>query len=578
MKLLGFEFNKQQKTSQLSKSPVRPQDDAEVSTISAAGYFGHYVDIDGTLAKNTSELILRYRQIAEQPECDSAVSKIVNEAIATSEVAAPVSLRISDATLSESMKDKIYAEFNKVLSLLDFNSHCADIFRQWFIDGKMYYHIIIDENDPKKGIAELRSVDPINIRKIREVNRETDRLTGVEHETTVAEYYLYSDKMVDGTYATVFSGSAVSGVKVSVDAIVYVPSGLLDSSRKNYISYLHKAIKPTNQLRMLEDAMVIYRYSRAPERRIFYIDTGDMPSRKAEEYVRSVMANYKNKLVYDASSGEISDDRRHMSMLEDFWLPRKNGGQGTEITTLPGGDGMDQTDHLNFFKKKLYSSLNVPTSRLDSTSTFSFGRVSEISREEIEFQRFIDAMRRKFSQLFLELLRTQLLLRRIISRKDWERLKEKLSVDYLKDNYFTELKEIELLKERIQTADAIQTYIGKYFSRDFVRRTVFRLTDDEIKKMNTEIDQEKTEDSDSKKKKKDEQPADQPEPAPAEPEMSDAEAAAEEDALTQDAVDSAETTEPEALEVEEVPLDEPADEPSVEPEGVDALGTEPKQI
>lgn len=496
MKLLGFEFKRAPKAIQLSKSPAKPQDSAEVSTIVAAGgHFGHYVDIDGTLAKSTIDLIFRYREIAEQPECDSAINKIVNEAIATSEVAAPVSLRINDGEIASKVKDRIYVEFSKVLSLLDFNDQCSEIFRQWYVDGKMFYHILIDENDPKKGIIEIRNIEPTRIRKIREVDRKEDRETNVTHEETVSEYYMYTDSVVESAYATISAGTSLSGVKMAADSVVYVPSGLLDRSRRNYISYLHKAIKPTNQLRMLEDAMVIYRYSRAPERRIFYIDTGDMPRGKAEEYVRTTMANFKNKLVYDAVSGEIRDDRRHMSMLEDFWLPRRNGGKSTEITTLPGGDGMDQTDHLLFFKKKLYSALNVPTSRLDNQAGFSFGRVSEISREEIEFQRFIDNLRRKFSQLFLQLLRTQLILKRVISISDWEYLKEYLTVDYLKDNYFTELKEIELLKERITTADAVKPYVGEYFSRDFIRRTIFRMTDDEIKKMNSEIDKEKNEPS-----------------------------------------------------------------------------------
>jgi hypothetical protein len=489
MKVFGFEFKKVGPASPV-KSFVPPMDEPEVATISAAGHVGHYVDIDGSVTRNDSDLILRYRQIAEQPEVDSAISKITNEAIATSEVAAPVSIRISDSTISKSVKLEISSEFTKILSLLDFNASCTDIFRKWYVDGKMFYHIVINPSDPKQGIQELRTIDPCRIQKVREVKRETDRATGAEIESTVADYYVYSMGMVNSAFTTVSTGSSLSGLKIATDSIVFVPSGLLDSSRTRHISHLHKAIKPTNQLRMLEDAMVIYRYSRAPERRIFYIDTGTMAKGKAEEYVRSVMANYRNKLVYDANTGEIKDDRKHMSMLEDFWLPRREGGKGTEITTLPGGDGMDQTDHMLFFKKKLMMSLNVPISRLDNTAAFQFGRTNEISREEVEFQRFIDAVRKKFSQLFLDLLRVQLILKRIISDRDWNFLKEKISIDFLKDNYFTEIKEIELLKERVATVDALQPYVGKYFSQEYIRRIVLRQTDEEVKRIAAEIQKE----------------------------------------------------------------------------------------
>lgn len=912
MQLFGFQFKK--KPRENVKSFVGPTDDAEVSTIVASGSrIGHYLDIDGTIVKNENDIIARYRQAAEQPEVDSAITKITFEAISSSEVSSPVSIRINDEQIDKKVKGEILAEFGKVLSLLDFNASGIDIFRRWYIDGKLYYHVIINPNDPKKGIQELRFIDPTRIQKVREVTIDLDRNTGAEIQTPVAEYFIYSNGMLPTSFSTITAGSTVSGMKIATDSIIFVPSGQKDTTLSRYISHIHKAIKPINQLRMLEDAMVIYRYSRAPERRIFYIDTGNMPKGKAEEYVRSVMANYRNKLVYDANSGEIKDDRKHMclsmntliplldgrtlsleeiseehnagkmlwvyscdpitgkfqpgrvdwagvvkenadvmkitldngktvtctpehrfpvwnrglvradelsvgdsmiprysktaklgtktnryeqiflndeqkweythravsgwkdengiteefvfnedysdsprktvhhkninpfdnspenlvkmnsrdhflmhgvigtnggkiggprayelkvgvhgfskerrmevvtaagliggkaardsgashknyeigrqnlaekmqdpewnswfrsqqrmgwtedkkavaadhakskqlskkgndsklpkytqraidwvfenvkhgnaasllvalnaneelrnefsvmnsgmqlhnrtdytkfnggdlvrliklngfsnfreiraasthknhkivkieylqekidvgcitvdgneqfhsyhtfaldagiytenSMLEDFWLPRRGDGKGTEITTLPGGDGMDQTDHLNFFKRKVFGALNVPVSRLDPTTGFSFGRASEISREEVEFQRFIDGVRKKFSQLFLDILKTQLVLRRIIGESDWDYLKEKISIDFLKDNYFTELKEIELLKERISTVEIVEPFVGagKYFSKEYVRKFILRQTDADIKRIDAEIAEE----------------------------------------------------------------------------------------
>lgn len=489
-RLFGFEIKRPQNVQ--IKTPVIAKTEPDTAVVSsAAAFLGHYIDIDGVTFRNDKELIQRYRAVAQQPEVDNAIQEITNEAISTSEKAAPVAITINDPHIANNVKDKICVEFNKVLSLLDFNASCSDIFRKWYIDGRLYYHILIDKESPSSGIQEIRPVSPLNIRKVKEVDVERDDVSGVDYEKLVAEYYVYTEEQVSQNSMTVTRGASVHGLKISKDSVVFVPSGLVNEDDNRYISHLHKAIKPANQLRMLEDALVIYRYSRAPERRIFYIDTGKMPRGKAEEYVRSVMANYRNKMVYDASSGEIRDDRKHMSMLEDFWLPRGEGGKGTEITTLPGGDGMDQTDHLTFFKKRLLSTLNVPLSRLDNTSTFMFGKTSEISREEVKFQRFIDALRKKFSQLFLDILKTQLILRRIISEKDWNYIKEKISIDFLKDNYFTELKEIELLKERLAALSEVKEYIGKYFSEEYVRKKILRQSDDEIKKISEEIANEK---------------------------------------------------------------------------------------
>ena len=494
MKLFGFELKKKDKTNLQSFAP--PAEEAGVQTIVSAGsHFGHYLDMSGDATKSESELLMKYRQAAAQPECDSAISEIVNESISTNETGSPVALRINDITINEDVKKDIVVEFEKILSLLDFNANGLDIFRNWYIDGKLYYHLMIDENDTEKGIQEIRYIDPVHIRKVREVSKETDRETGAELQEIVAEYFVYSPNYngLRNSVETTTSGSMISGVKIKADSIVYANSGVLDPTRKFYVSAIHKALKAMNQLRMLEDAMVIYRYSRAPERRIFYIDVGNLAKGKAEEHVRSVMANYRNKMVYDITNGEIKDDRRHMSMLEDFFLPRSAGsGRGTEITTLPGGDGMDQTDHLKFFRKNLYMCLNVPISRLESESSYSFGKPSEaISREEIKFQRYISALRKKFSQLFLDILKVQLILTRVIDEGDWKYLREKISVDFLQDNYFTELKELEIMKERLEMVDKMQPLVGKYYSDTYIRKHVLRQSDDMIVAMAAEIEAEK---------------------------------------------------------------------------------------
>ena len=487
MELFGFQIKrKSEEKEEAKKVSFVPKDNEDgAGVIASGGYFGSYVDLDGTAAKTDADLILKYRQISEHPECDAAIEDIVNEAIVSDEDSAPVDLIMDDLDQPERLKKLIKESFDEVVQLLNFSENGHDIFRRWYIDGRLYYHMIIDEKSPRKGILELRSVDPTKIRKVREVKKDKkDLATGLALVSGTEEYFIYQDTAM---------GKSNQGLKISKDAIVYVTSGILDSSRKRVLSYLHKALKPINQLRMMEDSLVIYRLSRAPERRIFYIDVGNLPRGKAEEYLRSVMSQYRNKLVYDANTGEIKDDRKHMSMLEDFWLPRREGGRGTEITTLPGGENLGQIDDIVYFQKKLYKSLNVPVNRLEQEAQFSLGRSSEITRDELKFQKFINRVRRRFSQLFMDLLATQLVLKGVINREDWNEIKENIAIDFIEDNHFSELKDSEMLRERLNTLQQMENYIGTYFSRDWVRRNVLRFNDDEIEKMQEEIDEEQAE-------------------------------------------------------------------------------------
>lgn len=493
MNLFGFSFKKQE-SAQLSQTTIpipRTPEDGEV-VISAGGFQGQYLaGIGETFSGMTeSELILNYRSAAEQPECDGAVSDIVDEAIASGDKQVTLDMDRADF-ISDQVKDMIHAEFRKVTSLLDFNASAADIFRRWYIDGRIFYHIVIDKNDTKRGIVELRAVDPLRIRKIREVKTDLEGTSRIPVERTVEEYYVYSDSYAPQSGAsilTVQSGSSSGGLKIAVDSIVYVTSGLMDPTRRRVLSYLQKALKPLNQLRMMEDALVIYRITRAPERRIFYVDVGNLPKGKAEEYVQGIMNKYRNKAVYDSSTGEVRDDRRHMSMLEDFWLPRREGGRGTEITTLPGGQNLSDIDDILFFQKKFLRSLNVPASRVQTDAVHSYGKDNtEIAREEIRFQKFIDKLRKKFSQLLLDTLKVQLVLRNVITLEDWPRIAECIHVDFARDNYFVELKEAEILKKRMETLDAVDPRVGLYFSKNWVRRNILMQTDEEIRQMDEEI-------------------------------------------------------------------------------------------
>ena len=485
--LFGFEINR--KSSKVKELPsfVPKTDEDGSGVIQAGGHFGAYIDMDGDKFKNEVDLILKYRDIASQPECDAAVEDIINESIVGNNDEAPVNLVLDELDISDKMKEAVKFEFDTVLKLLNFNAYAHDIYRKWYIDGRLPYHIIIDKSSPKKGIQELRYIDPTKLRKVKEIEEKQDPKTGAKIIEKSDEFFLFQDKLMSG---------AEQGLKIYPDAIAYCTSGQMDPGRKRILSYLHKALKPVNQLRMMEDSLVIYRISRAPERRIFYIDVGNLPKGKAEEYLRGIMNQYRNKLVYDASTGDIKDDKKHMSMLEDFFLPRREGGRGTEITTLPGGENLGQIDDIIYFQKKLYKSLNVPVNRLEQEAQFTLGRSSEITRDEVKFKKFIDRLRKRFSDLFMQLLKTQLLLKGIITESDWKDWKESIAFDYIEDNYFSELKQSEMLRERFEMLGNLDEYVGKYISNEWIRKNVLRQTDDEIEEIQKQIDQE-TKDGDN---------------------------------------------------------------------------------
>tara|TARA_B100001059_G_scaffold142522_1_gene142452 strand:- start:1632 stop:3131 length:1500 start_codon:yes stop_codon:yes gene_type:complete len=477
----GFEIKRAKKEKELRPSFVPKNDDDASGVIKAGGHFGAYIDVDGDKAKTDVDLIYKYRDISTQPECDAAVEDIVNEAIVGDHDEAPVNIILDELEVSDKIKDMVKHEFDHVLKLLNFNQYAHDIFRKWYIDGRLPYHIIIDKGNEKGGIKELRYIDPAKLRKVKEVTEEQDPKTGANIVKKVEEYFLYQDNAM---------GKYNQGIKIYPDAIAYCTSGIMDSQRKRILSYLHKALKPVNQLRMMEDSLVIYRISRAPERRIFYIDVGNLPKGKAEEYLRGIMNQYRNKLVYDASTGNIKDDKKHMSMLEDFFLPRREGGRGTEITTLPGGENLGQIDDILYFQKKLYKSLNVPVNRLEQEAQFSLGRSSEITRDEVKFKKFIDRLRSRFSHLFVQLLKTQLLLKGVITKEDWNTWKETIAFDFIEDNYFSELKQSEMIKERFDMLSSLDEYIGKFISNEWVRKNILRFNDDEIEQIQKQIDAE----------------------------------------------------------------------------------------
>jgi hypothetical protein len=485
--LFGFSIQKSQKDQGLSgKTFTDPTPDDGAIEIAGGGFFSSVLDTDGR-ERSDIDLIRRYRDISMQSECDAAVEDIVNEGIISNLNDIPVNIDLTNIPYPDKIKKRIRAEFMEVLRLLNFNEKGHDIFRRWYVDGRLYYHKVIDNKDPQRGLTQLRFIDPTKIRKVRETTKapSVDQ-NGVEMIAKVDEYFIYSDK----GFASVGSQGNNQGIKISADSIVYVPSGLLDSNSGRVISHLHKAIKPVNQLRMIEDAIVIYRISRAPERRIFYIDVGNLPKVKAEQYLKDVMNRYRNKLVYDASTGEIRDDRNHMSMLEDFWLPRREGGRGTQIETLPGGSNLGEIDDIVYFQRKLYRSLNVPISRLEAENGFSMGRASEITRDELKFTKFVQRIRKKFVPLFTDLLKTNLLLKGVISPEDWPRMQEHIQYDFMEDGHFAELKDAELLNDRIQTLDSIQSYIGTFFSKEYVLRKVLNMTDAEIEEMRVQMKKE----------------------------------------------------------------------------------------
>jgi hypothetical protein len=487
--LFGFTIarDKAEVAGAVEQSFSPPSNDDGALTITSAAYYGTYVDLDGT-AKNDVELISRYREMAMQPEIESAIDDIVGEAICQDDDGKIIKLVLDDLKQPDKIKKAISTEFDTIMRLLNYKNMAQDIFRRYYVDGRLYYHIIIDRENPTAGIKELRYIDPRKLRKVREVKKQKDERTGVEVMNVINEYYIFNDKVNTGSSANF----GPIGVRITTDSIVSVVSGLMDSRRAVVLSYLHKAIKPLNQLRMIEDATVIYRISRAPERRIFYIDVGNLPKLKAEQYLRDIMVKYKNKLVYDANTGEVRDDRKHLSMLEDFWLPRREGGKGTEIATLPGGQNLGELEDVKYFEKKLYKSLNVPISRLNpETSGFSLGRTGEITRDELKFAKFVDRLRNKFSDLFDQALRVQCVLKGICTDDEWKQFREHIHYDFIKDNNFSELKDAELMTNRLQLLSSVDPYTGRYFSQAWIQREVLRLTDDEIKEMQKEIEREK---------------------------------------------------------------------------------------
>jgi len=473
----GFEIKRKEKEL---GAVTPPATDDGTYDISGGGFYSTILDTDGR-SRTEDDLIRRYRDIAIQPECDSAIEDIVSEAIASDERDMCVSIALDNLQVSATIKKRIKEEFERILQLLDFNNKAHDIFRRWYVDGRIFYHKVIDTQNPRKGIQQLRYIDPRKIKKVREV--ETNRKGQVDVVKKFKEFYIYNQHghQVNNTS---------TGVKLTFDSIAYCPSGLIDMHKGTVLSYLNKAIKPVNQLRMIEDSVVIYRISRAPERRIFYIDVGNLPKIKAEQYLKDVMNRYRNKLVYDASTGEIRDDRNHMSMLEDFWLPRREGGRGTEITTLPGGANLGEIDDITYFQRKLYRSLNVPISRLEAEQNFSLGRSTEITRDELKFTKFVGKLRKKFSVIFNDLLRTQLILTGVIAEEEWKQMSEHIQFDFLQDNNFTELKNAELLKERLEMLSQVENYVGTYFSKEWIKKNVLHLTDDEISEMQKQMDSE----------------------------------------------------------------------------------------
>ncbi len=490
-RLFGFSIEDTEKTPAGVVSPIPPnrQDGSEYYV--SSGFYGSYVDIEGVY-KTENDLLRRYRQMSLYPECDSAIEDIVNEAIVSDTHDSPIEIELSNLNASDGIKKKIREEFKFVCELLDFDKKAHEIFRNWYIDGRLYYNKVIDQKDPHAGIQELRYIDASRMKYIRQIKKgkpgdQIQRLASqdVQAFPGIEEYFMYTPQGSTTPYTTA-GGNPAKGIKLTRDSITYCTSGLVDRNKGTTLSWLHKAIKPLNQLMMIEDSLVIYRLSRAPERRIFYIDVGNLPKVKAEQYLRDVMMRYRNKLVYDANTGEMRDDKKFMSMMEDFWLPRREGGRGTEITTLPGGQNLGEITDINYFQKKLYRSLNVPETRIaGSDAGFSLGRSSEILRDEVKFSKFVGRMRKRFTHLFNDILRTQLLLKNVVTPEDWDIMSDHIQYDFLYDNHFAELKDSELLQERLNLASAAEPYVGKYYSADYIRRKVLRQTDQEI------IDQDK---------------------------------------------------------------------------------------
>ena len=489
--LFGFEFKRKTPLDPAPTFSPKETDDGAL-VVAAGGSFGTYVDLDGTV-RTEAELVTKYREMALQPECDSAIDEIVNETMSIDEKDI-VDIDLDQLeNIPEKVKKAIREEFLNCLNILDFNRHAYEIYRRWYIDGRLYYHIIIDDKDPKAGIKEVRYVDPRKIRKVREIAKKRTRggdsgSAEAVIQKTQNEYYIYNDKGFNYGNKTV--GPTTTGLRIAKDSILHVTSGLTDTNGTMVLSYLHKAIKPLNQLRTLEDALVIYRLARAPERRIWYIDVGNLPKMKAEQYVREIMVKHKNRLIYDAESGNIRDDRKFMTMLEDYWLPRREGGKGTEVTTLPGGQTLGQMDDVLYFQKKFFQTLNVPVNRLNSDALFSLGRATEVTRDELKFAKFISRLRGKFSGLFVKMLEKQLVLKQVMTIEDFENIAPNLKFDFSKDNYFTELKDGEIIENRVNLARNLQDMVGKYYSQEWLRRNILQQSDDDIEEMDKQIDEE----------------------------------------------------------------------------------------
>ena len=481
--LFGYTIQKKQAEAP-KQSFVPPTDDDGATTVNVSGFYNTYIDID-VIAKSENDLISRYRDASNYPDCDSAIEDIVNEAVAAQDDEAVVKLDLEKVELSKSVKNLIEEEFETILNLLDFNSKAHDIFKRWYIDGRIYYHKIVNTSNPKQGIQELRYIDPRKIKKVRKVEKKKDQATGVEFITGVEEFFIYNEK---GLIATVPStANASQGLRIAPDSITYCTSGLLDLDRNMVLSHLNKAIKTVNQLRMVEDSLVIYRMTRAPERRIFYIDVGNLPKAKAEQYVKSIMNQYRNKVTYDASTGEIRDEKKTMSMLEDFWMPRREGGKGTEITTLDGGQNLGEINDINYFQNKLYQSLNVPLSRMKPETGMNFGRQAEITRDELKFAKFISRVRKKFTELFDDLLKTQLVLKGIMKADEWDKIREDIYYEFTQDAYIAEAKESEIMRNRLDLLNSINNYVGTYFSREYVYDKILHMTDEEVEDMKADI-------------------------------------------------------------------------------------------
>ena len=483
LRLFGFEITRtksaEQEDKKLKSIVPKIDDDGAGYVTSSGAHYGQYIDIHGDQSKDNSTLIHKYRGVAMHPEVDAALEDIVNESIVGTDDA-PIEVQLDKLEVSDKIKTLISEEFKTILQMLKFNELGHDIFKRWYVDGRIVYHLVVNESTMKNGIADIRPIDSAKIRKVKEVKKKKDPQTGANIIEATNEYYIYQEK----------PGQQNSGVKLTNDSVVYITSGLLDSGRKSVVSHLHKALKPINQLRMMEDSLVIYRLARAPERRIFYVDIGNLPKGKAEEYMKDLMSKYRNKLVYDASTGAIKDDRKHMSMLEDFWMPRREGGRGTEVSSLPGGSNLGEIDDIVYFQKRLYRSLNVPVNRLEQEQQFSLGRSTEINRDEIKFQKFIDRLRKRFSMVFREILKKQLILKGIITEDDWDQMYNDIQFNYSKDNHFSELKDSEVLRERLQTMDMAEQYVGEYFSKEWVMKNILMFSDDDIKDMGINPDEE----------------------------------------------------------------------------------------